>query len=276
MWQFFPAYSEGNTLYLLDEKQRELASLEFPRQPGADGLCLADYANPREAKARDNVCLFAVTAGKGIRGLYQDTGMPASTSRATPSRRWRLRPPRPAPSGCIARSAVLGFSDHPRMTMKERFQARYPGRRYSFGYPACPDLALQKTLFELLWPEEIGIQLTEKTDDGSGGLRHRSSVFHHPRASTSTPAKRSCKRVVPHRFAMTKWCPRSFGLAKGGDPVKRRTLDGFDERPPGAEGTTPRKRHQLTLKHRESMSVEGVINVEVLTTKRCWWRPIKG
>jgi sporulation protein YabP len=44
--------------------------------------------------------------------------------------------------------------------------------------------------------------------------------------------------------------------------VKRRALDGIDERPPGAEGTTVRKRHQLTLKHRESMSVEGVINVE--------------
>lgn len=44
--------------------------------------------------------------------------------------------------------------------------------------------------------------------------------------------------------------------------MKRRTLDGFDERQLGPDGTTPRKRHQLTLKHRESMSVEGVLNVE--------------
>ena len=57
--------------------------------------------------------------------------------------------------------------------------------------------------------------------------------------------------------------------------MKRRALDGIDERPPGAEGTTVRKRHQLTLKHRESMSVEGVINVESLTTNRCCSRPIK-
>lgn len=44
--------------------------------------------------------------------------------------------------------------------------------------------------------------------------------------------------------------------------VKRRTLDGIDERQLGPDGTAPRKRHQLTLKHREAMSVEGVINVE--------------
>lgn len=44
--------------------------------------------------------------------------------------------------------------------------------------------------------------------------------------------------------------------------MKRRTLDGIDERPLGADGTATRKRHQLTLRHRESMSVEGVLNVE--------------
>ena len=65
------------------------------------------------------------------------------------------------------------------MTMKERFQARYRGRRYSFGYPACPDLALQETLFKLLRPEEIGISLTEDwMMDPEASVT--AVVFHHP------------------------------------------------------------------------------------------------
>lgn len=47
------------------------------------------------------------------------------------------------------------------MTMRERFIARYQGIRVSFGYPACPDLESQATLFSLLRPEDIGIQLTD-------------------------------------------------------------------------------------------------------------------
>jgi len=44
----------------------------------------------------------------------------------------------------------------------DRFQAHYHGKRYSFGYPACPDLGLQVKLFELLDPTEIGVTLTEE------------------------------------------------------------------------------------------------------------------
>jgi len=47
------------------------------------------------------------------------------------------------------------------MTMGQRFTSRYRGKRYSFGYPACPNLEDQTGLWELLKPEEIGVQLTE-------------------------------------------------------------------------------------------------------------------
>ncbi len=47
------------------------------------------------------------------------------------------------------------------MTMQERFTSRYRGKRYSFGYPACPNMEDQEKLFRLLQPEEIGVQLTE-------------------------------------------------------------------------------------------------------------------
>jgi 5-methyltetrahydrofolate--homocysteine methyltransferase len=67
------------------------------------------------------------------------------------------------------------------MTMKERFQARYRGRRYSFGYPACPRLDDQEQLFALLNPGEIGVDLTDgfmmEPEASVSAI-----VFHHPAA----------------------------------------------------------------------------------------------
>jgi 5-methyltetrahydrofolate--homocysteine methyltransferase len=67
------------------------------------------------------------------------------------------------------------------MTMKERFQARYRGKRYSFGYPACPRLDDQATLFALLEPADIGVQLTEGfMMDPEASVS--ALVVHHPSA----------------------------------------------------------------------------------------------
>lgn len=181
VWQFFPAYSQGNTLFILDPKSREVrASFEFPRQPGADGLCLADYANPLGAGAADNVCLFAVTAGKGIRELYQRYKDEGEFLKSHAIQALALETAEACAEWLHSKiRGWWGFPDDPGMTMKERFQARYRGRRYSFGYPACPDLGLQKPLFELLWPEEIGIQLTEEMMmDPEASVT--ALVFHHP------------------------------------------------------------------------------------------------
>ena len=57
--------------------------------------------------------------------------------------------------------ALWGFPDSSDLTKKDIFQAHYRGKRYSFGYPACPDLESQALLFSLLRPEEIGVELTE-------------------------------------------------------------------------------------------------------------------
>jgi 5-methyltetrahydrofolate--homocysteine methyltransferase len=65
------------------------------------------------------------------------------------------------------------------MTMQERFTSRYRGKRYSFGYPACPNLEDQAKLWRLLRPEEIGVELTEgfmmEPEASVSAL-----VFHHP------------------------------------------------------------------------------------------------
>jgi 5-methyltetrahydrofolate--homocysteine methyltransferase len=54
-----------------------------------------------------------------------------------------------------------GFPDPDGMSPQEKFSAKYRGKRYSFGYPACPDLGGQRGLFEALRPEEVGVELTE-------------------------------------------------------------------------------------------------------------------
>ncbi len=72
-----------------------------------------------------------------------------------------------------------GFPDLPAMTMQERFTSRYRGKRYSFGYGACPNMDDQQGIWKLLRPEEIGVHLTEgmmmEPEASVSAL-----VFHHP------------------------------------------------------------------------------------------------
>ena len=66
--------------------------------------------------------------------------------------------------------------------MLDLFRAKYKGKRFSFGYPACPDLAGQKVLFALLDAEKIGVQLTEGfMMDPEASVS--AIVFHHPDAT---------------------------------------------------------------------------------------------
>ena len=69
-----------------------------------------------------------------------------------------------------------GFPDPPTMTMQERFTSRYRGKRYSFGYPACPNLDDQQGMWKLLNPDEIGVKLTEGFMMDPGGERQRAGV----------------------------------------------------------------------------------------------------
>ena len=74
-----------------------------------------------------------------------------------------------------------GFPDAPGTPLADLLKARYRGLRVSFGYPACPDLADQATLWRLLRPEQIGVQLTEGyMMDPEASVS--ALVFHHPSA----------------------------------------------------------------------------------------------
>jgi 5-methyltetrahydrofolate--homocysteine methyltransferase len=163
VWQFFEAEAEGEALHLFAPDGKEpVQTWRFKRQKGGDQLCLSDYVlEPKDGK-RDHVAVFVVTAGEGVReraekakneGYYfRSHGLQAlAIESAEGCAEWLHRRIR----------EDWGFPDPAEMTMARRFTSRYRGKRYSFGYPACPDLEDQAGIWKILKPEDIGVQLTE-------------------------------------------------------------------------------------------------------------------
>jgi 5-methyltetrahydrofolate--homocysteine methyltransferase len=184
VWQFFEAEARGEALHLFAPGSDQPAhTFQFRRQSGGDFLCLSDYVLPRKGRERDHVGLFVVTAGEGVRersekaknaGYYfQSHGLQAlAIETAEGCAEWLHRRIR----------EDWGFSDPDDLTMAGRFTSRYRGKRYSFGYPACPNLEDQAGLWKLLRPEEIGVQLTEGfMMDPEASVS--ALVFHHPDCS---------------------------------------------------------------------------------------------
>jgi 5-methyltetrahydrofolate--homocysteine methyltransferase len=163
VWQFFEAEAEGNSIQLFAPgESTALHTFQFPRQRVGDQLCLTDYILPVRDGKRDHLALFVVTAGEDVRersekakndGYYfKSHGLQAlAIESAEACAEWLHRRIR----------EDWGFPDPPDLTMAQRFTSRYRGKRYSFGYPACPNLEDQVGLWQLLKPEEIGVQLTE-------------------------------------------------------------------------------------------------------------------
>ncbi|MGC1615972.1 MAG: methionine synthase [Candidatus Acidiferrum sp.] len=163
VWQFFEAESDDEAMHLFAPGGTEpVHSFRFPRQRLGDFLCLSDYVLPPQNGQRDHIALFVVTSGEGVRersekakndGYYfKSHGMQAlAIESAEACAEWLHRRIR----------EDWGFPDAPEMTMAQRFTSRYRGKRYSFGYPACPNLDDQAGIWKLLRPEEIGVQLTD-------------------------------------------------------------------------------------------------------------------
>jgi 5-methyltetrahydrofolate--homocysteine methyltransferase len=181
VWQFFEAESEGNALHVFAPGASDpLHTFTFKRQRAGDFLCLSDYILAPQNGQRDHVALFVVTAGEGVRersekaknnGYYfKSHGLQAlAIESAEACAEWLHRRIR----------EDWGFPDPPELTMAQRFTSRYRGKRYSFGYPACPDLEDQVGLWKLLKPEEIGVQLTEgMMMDPEASVS--ALAFHHP------------------------------------------------------------------------------------------------
>ena len=178
VWRFFPARSEGDRLTLLDPATgRPAAAWTFPRQTRNGGLCLADYV-----LADDHVALFVTTAGAGVRERVEAWKSQGEYLKSHAFAALALETAEAAAECLHARlRTAWGFPDPADLSMEDQLSARYRGKRYSFGYPACPDLAFQRELFSALQPEEIGVHLTEG-DMMDPEASVSALVFHHPDA----------------------------------------------------------------------------------------------
>jgi 5-methyltetrahydrofolate--homocysteine methyltransferase len=180
VWRFFEAESEGNRIHVYADGRR-VETFAFPRQRKTDGLCLSDFVLPPRDGRRDHIAIFATTAGAGIRGLSEEAKEKGEYLRSYALQALALETAEAAAEWIHSRlRAAWGFADEG-LSRQELFHARYRGKRYSFGYPACPDLEMQAALFRLVRPEEIGIQLTEgfmmEPEASVSAI-----VFHHPQA----------------------------------------------------------------------------------------------
>ncbi|MGN7456931.1 methionine synthase [Paenibacillus pasadenensis] len=164
MYRFFPAQSDGNDIVVYDpqDQAKVLKRFSFPRQQVEPHLCLADYLRSVESGEMDYVGFLVVTAGAGVRDLAGEWKDKGDYLRSHALQAVALE----VAEGLAERvhhmmRDVWGYPDSPEMTMKQRHGARYQGIRVSFGYPACPNLEDQGPLFELMHPEDIGVELTE-------------------------------------------------------------------------------------------------------------------
>ena len=168
---YFPAAAEGNELIVFDpeDPERELERLRFPRQPRHDRICLADLFRPLDSGERDVVALQAVTVGDEVTELMA-----------------RLEK-----DGEFAEQLYThGLGVQTAEGMAEWLHAEVrrglgieldQGRRYSWGYPACPDQSEHEKVWRLLGLEEIGMTLS----DGYAVMPEQSTVAivaHHPQA----------------------------------------------------------------------------------------------
>ncbi len=181
VWQFFEAERAGNAINLFAPGGVEpIHTFRFGRQRREEGLCLSDYIlDPRNGK-RDHLAIFVVTAGAGIREQSEEWKRTGEYFKAHALQSVAIE----SAEGCAEWlhrriREDWGFPDPPTMSMQERFTSRYRGKRYSFGYPACPNLDDQLGIWKLLHPEDIGVELTEgmmmEPEASVSAL-----VFHHP------------------------------------------------------------------------------------------------
>jgi 5-methyltetrahydrofolate--homocysteine methyltransferase len=157
--------------------------ITFPRQREGRKLCISDFFLPADSGRKDVIGLSCVTigerasvetkklfdAGEFTKYLYVH-GLGVETAEALAEYVHKLM------------REELGIGGEDAARISDLFHQKYRGSRYSFGYPACPNLEDQVKIFALLKPEEnIGVRLTSgfqlEPEQSTSAL-----VVHHPQA----------------------------------------------------------------------------------------------
>ncbi len=184
VWGHFPAASDGDDLVIYTDDSRSIEStrFHFPRQRVAPYLCIADFFRPATSPEHDYASFMLVTMGPRISARCQELfaenrytdylklhGLGVEMAEAL-AEMWhhRIR-------------EELGYADEDGPTLTGLFRQQYRGGRYSWGYPACPDLTDNAKVAELLDAARIGVEVSEgfqlhpeQTTDAI--------ICHHPRA----------------------------------------------------------------------------------------------
>ncbi|MGH9944249.1 MAG: methionine synthase, partial [Pyrinomonadaceae bacterium] len=164
VYGYFPCNAAGNDLVIYEEDERtERMRFTFPRQPAGKRLCLADFFAPKESGRVDVAAFHLVTVGRRASEYanelfkadnYTDYlyfhGLSVESAEAL-AELWHQR---------VREELGIAGRDAPEVT--KLFHQGYQGSRFSFGYPACPNLEDQTKLFELLRPERIDVTLSEE------------------------------------------------------------------------------------------------------------------
>jgi 5-methyltetrahydrofolate--homocysteine methyltransferase len=184
VWGHYPAASDGNDLVIFadDSHDEEVTRFHFPRQSDAPHLCIADFFRPLDSPDRDYASFMLVTMGSRVserahqlfsENHYTDYlmlhGLGVEMAEAL-AEMWHKRI-----------RAELGYVEEDGPTLTGLFRQQYRGGRYSWGYPACPDLTDNAKVANLLESERIGVSVSEgfqlhpeQTTDAI--------ISHHPRA----------------------------------------------------------------------------------------------
>lgn len=164
IYGYWKAAGQGNELIVFEpDGEREVCRFVLPRQPKADGECIADFFRDVDDGERDVIGLQVVTVGQKASDTarlwfednrYQDYlylhGLSVEMAEAMAEyTHKRIR-------------AELGFAGEDDRDMERMLAQGYRGSRYSFGYPACPKLEDQEPLLRLLGAERIGVSLSDE------------------------------------------------------------------------------------------------------------------
>ena len=186
VYGYFPCVSEGNDLIILHHegptKGEERVRFSFPRQSRDRRLCLADFFRSKASGEIDVVSFQVITMGQSISdaisklfqaNLYREYlelhGLSVQLTESL-TEHWHAR---------TREELKIDGSDS--KDLKDIFDQGYQGSRYSFGYPACPDLEQQTQICKLLDPKRIGVELSEEfqlhPEQSTSSI-----VLHHPEA----------------------------------------------------------------------------------------------
>jgi 5-methyltetrahydrofolate--homocysteine methyltransferase len=186
VYGYFPCYSEGNDLVILhhegENKGKERTRFTFPRQRRDRRLCISDFFASKDSGKTDVVAFHVVTMGASVskaaaelfeankyREYLELHGLSVQLTEAL-AEHWHARV-----------REELSVKDEDSDELQGILDQGYRGSRYSFGYPACPDLEQQVQLCSLLEPERIGVELSEEfqlhPEQSTSAI-----VVHHPEA----------------------------------------------------------------------------------------------